>query len=141
MRKAERGSTVIDMTLVGIPIIFTLISVVEISRGMWMYHTLAYAAKNGVRLAIVHGRNCINGADNPNNCPKSISDIATLIQQSAIGPIPQQTRLSFSPGATSAATTQCYLVGSTGKTPCSNYTTAWPPDDVNGTLNGVGKRI
>ncbi len=68
MRKAERGSTVIEMTLVGIPIIFTLISVVEISRGMWMYHTLAYAAKNGVRLAVVHGRNCIN----VKSCPPSV---------------------------------------------------------------------
>ena len=34
------GQSLVEFTLVGIPLIFVLISVFEISRGMWMYHTL-----------------------------------------------------------------------------------------------------
>ena len=41
------------MTLVGIPIIFTLICVFEISRGMWIYHTLAYAVNDAAARRIV----------------------------------------------------------------------------------------
>ncbi len=148
MRTAHsRGATTIEMTLVGLPIIFILISIFEISRGMWMYHTLAYAVKNGVRMAVVHGRNCIFNADNPNNCPKTIADIATLIQQSAIGPVPAQTLLTFTPGSAGAASTQCYLAAPGNKPPygshaaCSSLGTTWPLDDGSGTFNGVGKRI
>src|SRR5215471_18790761 len=57
-RNRQRGgSSLIEFTLVGIPIIFVLISTFEMSRGMWLYHTLAYAAREGTRYAIVHGVN------------------------------------------------------------------------------------
>ena len=46
-RRAQRGATTIEMTLVGIPIIFLLISTFEISRGMWMYNTAATAVREG----------------------------------------------------------------------------------------------
>ena len=54
-RRKRLGQTLVEFTFVGIPIIFVLISVFEMSRGMWMYHTLAYSVKQGVRFAIVHG--------------------------------------------------------------------------------------
>ncbi len=147
MRNKRRGATTVEMTLVGIPIIFTLICIFEISRGMWIYHTLAYSVKSGVRFAIVHGRNCIGGGTNPNNCSKTISDVATQIKNSAIGPVPAKTMLTFSPGNAGAASTQCYLAAPGANPPfgsysaCSTFNTAWPPDDGSGTLNGVGKRI
>ena len=46
MRNRERGTTLLEFTLVGIPLIFLLISTVEISRGMWQYHTLAHLPHN-----------------------------------------------------------------------------------------------
>ena len=58
-RRRRRGATMLEMTLVGIPTIFILISIFEISRGIWMYETLAYAAKAGVRFASVHGADCV----------------------------------------------------------------------------------
>jgi hypothetical protein len=136
------------MTLVGIPLIFTLICIFEISRGMWVYHTLAYAVKNGVRFAVVHGQNCINGPDNPNNCPRTIADVAAQIQTAAVGPDPAQTLLTFTPGSSGAASTQCYLADPGASPPygahstCSSLSTlSWPPDDGSGTYNGVGKRL
>src|SRR5262249_27760208 len=138
MRKRRRGATTVEMTLVGIPIIFTLICIFEISRGMWMYHTLAYSVKNGVRFAMVHGQNCINGPFNSNSCAKTIVDVATQIQNSAIGPIPAKTLLTFFPGSGGAASTSCYLAAPGANPPfsahpaCSTFNTTWPPDDGTG---------
>jgi Flp pilus assembly protein TadG len=146
--RRQRGATTVEMTLVGIPIIFILISVFEISRGMWMYHTLSYSVRNGVRTAVVHGINCINHLDVPNNCPKTINDIATAIQQSAVGIDPGLAELTFTPGSAGAGSTSCYLATPVGTPPygalsnCSTYSTLpWPPDDGNGTYNGVGKTV
>ena len=58
MNKRQRGQSLIEFTFVGIPVIFTLICIFEISRGMWIYGTLNHAVKEGVRYAIVHGINC-----------------------------------------------------------------------------------
>ena len=86
-----------EFTFVGIPIIFVLISIFEVSRGMWIYHTLAYSVKVGVRYASVHGINCIGSTvnstlQNPNDCavnmgacPTLQGTIAYVIRQAAVG--------------------------------------------------------
>jgi Flp pilus assembly protein TadG len=144
----QRGSSTIEMALVGIPIIFTLISIFEMSRGMWMYHTLAYSVKVGVRLASVHGQNCINNPPSvTNNCPKYISDIATVIRNAAVGLDPANTLLTFN--ASNGDITKCYL-GSSSVTSVTTplgtavgclslTTTQWPPS--TNSENQVGKQI
>lgn len=57
-RKFQRGSAIIEMAFVGIPMIFLLISLFEISRGMWIYGTLSYAARQSTRYVTLHGQNC-----------------------------------------------------------------------------------
>ncbi|HEV8412383.1 MAG TPA: TadE family protein [Bryobacteraceae bacterium] len=146
-RKRQRGSATIEMALVGIPIIFTLISIFEMSRGMWIYHTLAYSVKAGVRLASVHGQNCINNPPGvTNNCPKSISDIAKVIKDAAVGLDPATTLLTFR-SATSPAV-PCYMGSSSSSNVtttlgtgvgCLSLTTAWPPNATS--ENQVGKLI
>jgi len=96
------GQSLVEFTLVGIPLIFVLISVFEISRGMWMYHTLAYSVKAGVRYASVHGVNCTN---NGNNCTVNMGpvadtcagnpSVADVIKCAAIGLDPTKTTISF----------------------------------------------
>ena len=81
-RARQYGSATIEMTLVGIPLIFVLISTFEIARGMWIYHTLAYALREGTRYAIVHGADC---STPPNNCAIRVQDIARVIQNAAVG--------------------------------------------------------
>lgn len=66
---------------------FLLISIFEISRGMWMYHTLAHAVKEGTRFAIVHGNNCNIF---PNSCASTIRDIATRINWAGTGIVPSE---------------------------------------------------
>ena len=147
IRNRQRGSSTLEMALVGIPIVFTLISIFEMSRGMWMYHTLAYSVKVGVRLASVHGQNCINKPPGvTNNCPKSIADIANVIRDAAVGLDPDTTLLTFR-SSTSAAV-PCFMSSSSASsltTPlgsgvgCLSLTTPWPPDATS--ENQVGKQI
>jgi hypothetical protein len=101
-RSGRGGQSLVEFTLVGIPLIFVLISVFEISRGMWMYHTLAYSVKVGVRYASVHGVNCTN---NGNTCSVNMGpvaetctgnpSIADVIRCAAIGLDPTKTQISF----------------------------------------------
>lgn len=147
-RKWQRGSATIEMALVGIPIIFTVISIFEMSRGMWIYHTLAYSVKAGVRLASVHGENCINNPPGvTNNCPISIKEIANAIHLAAVGLDPATTLLTFR-SATSAPVT-CYMGSSSASNVttilgtgvgCGSLTTPWPPGPPT-FENQVGKQI
>jgi Flp pilus assembly protein TadG len=81
-RNRQNGSATLEMTLVGIPLIFVLISTVEMARGMWIYHTLAYTLREGTRYTIVHGVDC---SAPPNNCAVKVQDIARVIQRAGVG--------------------------------------------------------
>ena len=81
-RNRRRGNATIEMTLVGIPLIFVLISIFEMARGMWVYHTLAYAIKEGTRYTIVHGVDCSTA---PNACSVTVGQIAAKIRDAGVG--------------------------------------------------------
>jgi Flp pilus assembly protein TadG len=123
----ERGSTVIEFTLVGIPLIFVLISIFEISRAMWVYTTMAHALKEGMRFAVVHGNNCYV---TPNSCGRTVRDIAVQIREQGVGLIPadlQNVRFITTTGTVTCATLQsCLDAGDPGDR-------TWPssaPNDV-----------
>ena len=82
-RRAQRGATTVEMTLVGIPIMFMLISTFEMSRGMWMYNTAATAAREGLRFASVHGVNCVLTNGIPNQCDITANDVVRVIRAGA----------------------------------------------------------
>jgi hypothetical protein len=99
------GQTMLEFTLVGIPIIFVLISIFEISRGMWIYETMAYSVKQGVRYATSHGFNCTK---NGNTCTvkmgpaaadcnalNALETVATVIRCAAAGLDPATTNITF----------------------------------------------
>jgi len=118
------GNTVIEFTFVGIPLIFVLISTFELARGMWLYHTLAYAMREGVRFAIVHGNNC---NIYPSNCVVTIRDISAKIRDGAVGLLPTdlQNVVFTSPGKVVICPTldDCLKPGAAGDT----YWPANPP--------------
>ena len=152
-QRKRLGQTLVEFTFVGIPIIFILISIFEVSRGMWIYHTLAYAAKVGARYASVHGINCIGNTvntslQNPNNCAVNLGpasapsagaapSIAYMIRQAAVGLDPIKTTVVFNAAGT---TTTCNLdVGGASACPA----TIWPPYDSAGisTVDYVGQPL
>lgn len=114
------GSTLLEFILVGIPIVFVLISTFEIARGMWVYQTLSYSVKRGVRYAIVHGWNC---GQSGNSCNATIGQIATVIQDASRGLDTTSMNLTFTPQSGSAIT--CPL------SDCLGNSTVWPPSAVS----------
>jgi Flp pilus assembly protein TadG len=126
-RQNRRGNTVIEFTLVGIPIIFVLISVFEISRGMWHYHTLAYASREVARALIVRG---INSGTTPNCCRATVDELSRKFADSAVG-------LVADPAHTASLTFRV-LDGTADMTApkvcapltsCYGDTSLWPPND------------
>ncbi len=106
-RALRRGASIIEFTLVGIPVVFLLFSIFEMSRGMWMYHTMAAVVREGARFAAVHGNDCNL---TPSNCATRIRDVAQRIQQFAVGIPPAEiTNVRF---ATSTRTVTCPDLGS-----------------------------
>ena len=123
--RRRRGNAIIEFTLVGIPLIFALISIFEISRGMWIYHTLAYSVTEGTRYASVHGQGCVSAG---NSCAAKISDIAKTIQYTGVGLLPNQLSLTFT---SNAGTISCTL------TNCLTNATVWPPSTSSANLPGM----
>ncbi|HLK47448.1 MAG TPA: TadE family protein [Bryobacteraceae bacterium] len=126
MRRAnqrQRGDALVEFTLVGIPLIFALISIFEISRGMWIYHSLAYAVTEGTRYAIVHGENC---TIQPNSCQTTIAGIAGVIQYAGVGLLSDQLSLTFTSKAGSVG--PCLLKDCLIQ---AAYTSTWPPANAN----------
>jgi hypothetical protein len=105
------------------------ISIFEMARGMWIYHSLAYAVKEGTRYASVHGATCTTS---PNDCGVSFGNIATVMKKAGPALIPTPLTVTFTPSAGSATT-------GTLATLVSNNT-AWPPSTASGT-NAIGRPI
>jgi Flp pilus assembly protein TadG len=119
----RKGSAMVEFTLVAIPLIFVLISVFEMARGMWVYHTLAYALKEGARFAMVKGQNC---ATAPNACSVTVADVANRIRNAGVGLIPSELSLTLVSGT---STVNCQLDG--GPSACVNNATQWPATGAN----------
>src|SRR5215471_2249418 len=120
------GSSLIEFTLVGIPVIFVLLSTFEMARGMWLYHTLAYAARQGTRYLIVHGIDCSLFG---NAYCVTIPNVAAVIKNAAPGLDATQMTVTLTPSQGAATTDTLHnLLNS------STYATKpWPPSSPTGT--------
>jgi len=89
---SRRGNSIVEFTFVGIGIMFVMISTFEMSRGMWLYYTLAESVREGARWAAVNGQTCAAGT-NSCTCPisgssgagNSIDCVARTIAAAATG--------------------------------------------------------
>ena len=130
-RRRNRGSVLLEFVLVGIPLVFVCISVEEMARGMWQYHTLQFAVKAANSYASIHGATC---AVSPNSCTVNVSSVVGVFQTNAIG-IPMSnvaiTLTSENNSATCAQVSTCST--------SSSWNTQWPPS-TNGD-NTVGNWI
>lgn len=116
-RHSRRGSALAEFAFAGVPIIFTILSVMEVSRGMWTSSTLSYAVKEATRMAIVHGANC---ATPPNACAITVGTIARRVADSSQGLLTSQmsvTLLSTGDGVT----IRCNPLSA-----CLNNGSVWP---------------
>jgi Flp pilus assembly protein TadG len=119
-RPNDRGQALLEFTLAAVPMIFLLISVEEISRGMWIYVTLAHAVKEGTRYSAVHGADCVQ-ADSA--CQVTVAQVATQIKSAGLGLDPSQFNVVLQ---TSSSSQSCAPLAS-----CLSTSTAWPASPDN----------
>jgi Flp pilus assembly protein TadG len=92
-RSLSRGSTLLEFTFVGIPLIFVLISIFEAARGMWIYTSLANGVKAGMRYVVVNGTGH-TGACTGTQCSLTVQAVARVINNAAAGlSVPGETEL------------------------------------------------
>ena len=131
-RRRQRGEALVEFALVGIPFIFLWISVAEIARGMWQYHTIQYATKMAKSYAAVHGATCAS----PNSCAVSVANVVGVFQNYAIG-IPMSAVTLTLTSNTSSNSVTCNPVSTCSMN--SAWSTQWPPS--NSGDNEVGKAV
>jgi Flp pilus assembly protein TadG len=116
----QRGSAVMEMALIFLPLMFSIFSVFELGRAMWTYHTLAAAVKKGARVAMVHGARC---ADASASCPVSLGSLVQTIQDNGVGLDMSVLQLTFTAAGQS--------VSCTPASSCLSNITNWPPAPYN----------
>jgi Flp pilus assembly protein TadG len=80
--REDRGSSLIEFTLISFMFVILLLGVVEMGRMVLVYTTIANAARAGARYAIVHGVDQTaspSGPGNPCTCP----DVTTVVKNFA----------------------------------------------------------
>ena len=73
--QAQRGSTIVEFSLVFILFIVVLMSLMELGRGMWTYATLAHAARQAGRFCMVRG----------SASPATDTEVRSLIEKNCSG--------------------------------------------------------
>ncbi len=54
-RREQRGATLVEFSLTFLLFLVILLGIMEMSRMMWTYSTIAHAARQGARYCMVHG--------------------------------------------------------------------------------------
>lgn len=120
-RRGNRGSSIVEFALLGIPIVMLIVSVFEISLAMWTYVTLGYAVREGARYSVTKGQGC---SFTGNTCSVKVSDIAQRIRTAGTGLDPGTLNITLS--ASDGSTVSCSPL-----TNCYSNATVWPPATAN----------
>ena len=83
MKNDERGQSLVEFALV-LPVLLLLIfGLLDVARAVWQENTLAFAAREATRYAIVHGSGATLPVPYCSSCTNAT--ITGVVQQSAIG--------------------------------------------------------
>lgn len=123
----RRGNALIEFTLLGIPMIFILVSIVSVSVDMWEYQNLAWATDQTARYATMHGATC---GQNGNSCTANVGTMANYFISAASALNSGSVAVSFTDG--SGVATACNPVNS-----CTANSTQFP----GASYNSVGSDI
>lgn len=76
-RAAESGASALELTLVSMVMLSILLGMVEIGRGVWIFHSLSESVKSAARYAAVRGSAC---RDSSVGCAPSVGEIVERIR-------------------------------------------------------------
>jgi Flp pilus assembly protein TadG len=98
-KSSQRGSALLEFSILGIPMMFITISAISVSIDMWQFQSLSYATEQTARYISMHGLSC---AQNGNTCTISVGNAATYFEGQAIALNSGSVNVSFtdSSGAT-----------------------------------------
>ena len=81
-RTGEKGQGIIEFSVVSVIILFLIFTVIEVSRMVLVFTTIANAARAGVRYACVHGSDRtgtgITGPSGPGSNPAEVVAVVSL---------------------------------------------------------------
>lgn len=121
MNNRRSGNAMIEFVIVGLPVVFLTLSIIEASLAMWNYHTMSYAVELAARYASLHGRGC---TQNGNNCAITVGNVATTIANQALGLDPSKLDVTL---RTYSTTTTCNPLNT-----CLSNSTQFPSATDNG---------
>jgi Flp pilus assembly protein TadG len=76
----EQGQALVEFALILPILLLVLFGLFDLSRAVFQENTLAYAAREGTRYAIVHG-----SASSDPSSPTNTADIAAVVRAAAVG--------------------------------------------------------
>jgi Flp pilus assembly protein TadG len=108
----ERGQSLVEFALLLPLMILIITGLFDLARAVWQENTLAYAAREGTRYAIVHGASGTPPADPTEPCDLICNNIKAVVRQAAIG-VPNVTVTVSYPqtrGSTPCASRGCTVI-------------------------------
>jgi Flp pilus assembly protein TadG len=129
--KGTRGSAHVEFALCAVFMIFLLISIFDMARGLWINHTVAEAVRDGTRYAIVRGAGYVDPTTNTRLSGATVGAVTKVVCDAATGlGNPSEPKLMLK------------LYSNAGVIPsdCSNTSdpTIWPPDGVANAGSEIG---
>jgi hypothetical protein len=119
----------VEFALAGTGTMLLFISTIQLSLGMWNYHTLAYSVHEATRYVSTHGKGCTALGY---TCKITVGTIASKIKTLLIGVPDSSVIVTLT--TQSGAVTTCNPLNT-----CYASTTVWPP--ASNSDNIVGNRI
>jgi TadE-like protein len=111
-RDDQRGQSLVEFALL-LPVMLLIITgLFDVARAVWQENTLAYAAREGTRYAIVHGSASPSAAGPCNPCATPVPAIVAVVNSAAIGVpnITVTTRWPDSKGGTPCNDRNCRVI-------------------------------
>jgi Flp pilus assembly protein TadG len=91
----RRGNSLLEFTLCAVPLLFAVLSLAQMSMGMWYYHSIAAAVKVTARTATTRGKYAAAAGR-----VLSVGDTARLLARNAIGLAPEKLNARFQSNTT-----------------------------------------
>lgn len=99
-RLGTRGNANVEFALCAIFMVFLLISIFDMARGLWIQHTLTEAVRDAARFAIVRGAGYVYPPDGGPLAGQplpggTLKDVRKVAIEEAVGLVPSQMELIF----------------------------------------------
>jgi Flp pilus assembly protein TadG len=83
--RTERGANLVEAALALLLTLTILFGIMEFGRAVWSYNTVAHAAREGARFAMVHGK--------ASKSPATQATVQAVVRRQAIGLLPANTQV------------------------------------------------